>query len=157
MRRLLATVATSAALLAGLGLSTTAASAAPAPSVSPSVAASAVGWCDSWKKVRVNSAGYTMHHPVHSATGSRNCLLAQGSSGNAVRILQLALKHCNFASGLVVDGDFGSRTKKALAYAQYRRGVADDGVYGPDTRKALLWQVYYPNGGTVGTCRPSPS
>ncbi|MCT2583910.1 peptidoglycan-binding domain-containing protein [Actinophytocola gossypii] len=157
MRRFLATVVASAAVLVGLGASTTTAAAVPSvpPTVSPAVAASADGWCDSWKKLSVGS--YVLHQPMIKATGSRNCLLAEGASGSVVRILQLTLKQCNYASGLVVDGDFGPRTKKALAYAQYKRGVDDDGVYGPNTRKALLWPVYYPNGGTVGTCRPSPS
>ena len=158
MRRSLTTAVASAALLAGLGLTTTTASAAPAPAPAPapkSVALASDGWCDSWRKVIVSGSGHAVHQPFNRASGSRDCTLARGSNGSAVRILQIALRDCNFASGLDDDGDFGPRTEDALEYAQERRGTAVDGVYGKNTRKALLWPVFYPNGGSTGTCRPA--
>ena len=41
------------------------------------------------------------------------------------------------ALGIGVDGDFGPKTKKALAAWQQSHGLAADGVAGPQTRVAL--------------------
>lgn len=143
MRRILATVAVSAALLTG-GLVLTTATASAAPSV---------GWCDGVKGVELNARGDYVRQPFHKATGSRNCTLAEGASASsAVIVLQQALKSCNFAGSLVVDGDFGPNTKKAVAYAQYRHGIASDGIYGPDSRQAFGWPVYYENSKPTGKC-----
>jgi len=84
--------------------------------------------------------------------GSRNCTLAEGAEGSAVVTLQTALKSCNFASNLGIDGDFGPATEKAVTYAQYRHGIGQDGIYGPDSRRAFTWPVYWSTGKPNGKC-----
>ncbi len=140
MRRFLAVVVVSAGLLAGLVLATGTAS-----------AASSVGWCDGVKIVPHGDYGHTRRYPMHSATGSLHCTLARGASGSAVRALQMALKQCNYAPNLDVDGDFGDKTEAALRHAQDKKGVDDDGIYGPITGAALAWMVWLPTG-KPGVC-----
>lgn len=141
MRRILATVAVSAALLTGgLGLTTATASAAP------------VAKCDGVTAVKVGTKGDYVRQPYHKTTGSRNCTLAEGTSGSGVVALQTALKSCNYATNLTIDGDFGQNTKKAVSYAQYKRGITQDGIYGPLSRKAFTWPVYYAAGNPSGKC-----
>lgn len=142
MKRLFITLAVAAAMLTG-GVAFTAATAS---------AATSVGWCDGVKSVEVGSGNDYVRQPYHRGTGSRNCTLAEGSSGAAVSELQRALKKCNFASNLVVDGDFGSNTKKAVAYAQKLYRIGQDGIYGPESRVAFQWHVIYANGSPSGKC-----
>ena len=141
MRRVLTVVAAAAAMLAG-GVAATTATAS---------AADSVGWCDGTKTVKISSSVLT-RQPFHKGTGSRNCTLAEGAQGGAVVTLQTALKSCNFASNLAIDGDFGSLTKKAVAYAQWKRGAEDDGIYGPESRQAFYWPTYALNGNPLGKC-----
>ncbi len=145
-RRYIATIAASAALLAGLGLT----------NAGGAAAANSVSWCDGVKKVEIGSADYYIRQPYHKATGSRDCELARRASGSAVAALQTALKECTFADSLRPDGEFGSLTEDALEYAQDRRGTTPDGIYGPNTRQALHWASYHPSGVLSG-CAPSPS
>ncbi|MFI7677402.1 peptidoglycan-binding protein [Actinophytocola sp. NPDC049390] len=142
MRRLFVTLAVAAAMLTG-GVAFTTATAS---------AATSVGWCDGVKAVKVSTSGHYVRQPYHRATGSRNCTLAEGASGGAVVQLQTALKSCNYATNLDIDGDFGPATKKAVAYAQYRRGISSDGIYGPDSRQAFYWPAYYSSGNPTGKC-----
>ena len=58
--------------------------------------------------------------------------LRQGSSGEAVRQLQIALAELGHDPG-PVDGQFGSRTEAAVKAFQHARGIAADGVVGPVT------------------------
>jgi peptidoglycan hydrolase-like protein with peptidoglycan-binding domain len=142
MRRIFVTAAVTAALVTG-GIGVTAGTAS---------AAESVGWCDGTKAVQVTSAGDYVRQPYHKATGSRNCTLAEGAEGGAVVTLQTALKSCNFASNLVIDGDFGANTEKAVSYAQHRRGIRQDGIYGPDSRQAFTWPTYWSSGKPKGKC-----
>jgi peptidoglycan hydrolase-like protein with peptidoglycan-binding domain len=140
MRRVLTVAAAAATMLAGGVVATTA-----------TASADTVGWCDGTKVVKISGTVVT-RQPFHKGTGSRDCTLAEGAQGGAVVTLQTALKSCNFASNLAIDGDFGSLTKKAVAYAQWKRGTADDGIYGPNTRKAFHWPTYGVNGSPTGKC-----
>ncbi|MFC4857058.1 peptidoglycan-binding domain-containing protein [Actinophytocola glycyrrhizae] len=142
MRRVLAMVAVTAALVTG-GISLTGATAS---------AASSVGWCDGVKAVKVNARGDYVRQPYHRGTGSRNCTLAEGAQGGAVVVLQTALKSCNYASNLGIDGDFGPNTKKAVAYAQYRWRIGQDGIYGPESRRAFAWPMYFAGNNPSGKC-----
>ncbi|PRX43861.1 putative peptidoglycan binding protein [Prauserella shujinwangii] len=144
MRRYLAAAAASAALVAGIGITT-----------AGSAAADSVGWCNGSTRVSVGSQFIVQ--PYHRGTGRVDCTLARGASGSAVSALQRALRQCNYAGGLRVDGDFGPRTEEALKYAQFRRGVVSDGIYGPNTRVALRWPSYYRSGTATGDCVRSPS
>jgi peptidoglycan hydrolase-like protein with peptidoglycan-binding domain len=76
---------------------------------------------------------------------SWNCQLRQGNTGQGVSALQENLNRC-YGAGLVVDGNFGSRTRSALVSAQRRAGTAADGVYGPNTRRALVWFAHFKPG-----------
>lgn len=62
--------------------------------------------------------------------------LKRGSSGKAVKALQLKLKKAGFDPGSI-DGKFGPRTKKAVLAFQKSRGLSIDGVVGVKTMKAL--------------------
>jgi len=52
--------------------------------------------------------------------------LKKGSKGEAVKTLQEFLK-------ITVDGDFGSKTEKAVKSYQLKNGLTVDGVVGPKT------------------------
>src|SRR5690242_12826371 len=58
--------------------------------------------------------------------------LREGSSGEAVRELQIALKETGEDPG-PVDGQFGQQTLAAVRSFQQKRGIAVDGVVGPIT------------------------
>lgn len=58
--------------------------------------------------------------------------LKKGSTGRAVRILQIIL------GGLTVDGDFGANTERAVVNFQKSKGLTVDGVVGPKTWATLI-------------------
>lgn len=64
-------------------------------------------------------------------------LLKRGSRGAAVRTLQTSLNAAGAAPRLVVDGDFGPATDRAVRAIQQRLGLVVDGIVGPQTRTAL--------------------
>jgi peptidoglycan hydrolase-like protein with peptidoglycan-binding domain len=59
-------------------------------------------------------------------------ILRRGSSGEAVRQLQQALKGLGHDPG-AIDGEFGSRTETAVRAFQKAQGIAVDGVVGEIT------------------------
>lgn len=61
--------------------------------------------------------------------------LKRGDRGSSVRELQFALNRHAYA--LMVDGDFGARTERAVIAFQQARGLVPDGVAGPRTWGAL--------------------
>lgn len=63
--------------------------------------------------------------------------LRSGSSGSAVKKLQLLLTGLGHACG-GADGDFGPKTRTALTAFQKAAGLAQDGVCGPATWGKLL-------------------
>jgi len=67
---------------------------------------------------------------------ARSQVLRQGSTGGAVKIMQLSLNAKGFR--LVGDGVFGPATDRALRAFQSSRGLAADGICGPRTWDALL-------------------
>ena len=64
-------------------------------------------------------------------------LLKYGSKGTYVKILQVLLNYYNIA-GLDVDGDYGPRTKSAVAEYQMKNKLTVDGEVGPETWASLL-------------------
>jgi hypothetical protein len=62
--------------------------------------------------------------------------LSIGSRGSAVRSLQQQLNRAGFNTG-GVDGDYGTRTLRAVKAFQRARGLDVDGKVGPDTLRAL--------------------
>ena len=87
-----------------------------------------------------------------------NCSLMKGDSGAGVETLQKSLNFC-YKTRLTVDGDFGTKTRTALAKVQIAAGgLTDDGVYGPKTRKRILWKVDWHNGTASGSeCKRVPA
>ena len=59
-------------------------------------------------------------------------LLKKGSTGEAVRELQVALNALGYNTG-AVDGQFGAQTESAVRTFQQDRGITADGVVGPIT------------------------
>jgi len=83
------------------------------------------------KRTRGTIVGYG--RPAYgnaSPLPSTDGMLRKGSKGNAVKALQRSLNTV-MKSGLVVDGDFGSATEKALIAFQAKYGLEKDGIYGP--------------------------
>lgn len=66
--------------------------------------------------------------------------LAKGDSGKDVETLQTMLNACGYDCG-TVDGDFGSKTDKAVRELQSATGLVVDGMYGAKT-KGILEQMY---------------
>jgi peptidoglycan hydrolase-like protein with peptidoglycan-binding domain len=58
--------------------------------------------------------------------------LKKGSTGQAVRELQLALNALGYNTG-AVDGQFGAQTESAVKHFQQDRGLTVDGIVGPIT------------------------
>src|SRR3712207_9379907 len=62
--------------------------------------------------------------------------LQEGSSGEAVEVLQRALQRAGFDPG-PVDGEFGPMTAAAVRSFQAARSLVVDGIVGPQTWSAL--------------------
>lgn len=75
-----------------------------------------------------------------SAGGTCNVTVKEvstGSTGRAVRNLQLILNNRGYNCG-TVDGDFGSKTKAAVIAFQKAQGLGADGIVGTKTWTALF-------------------
>lgn len=73
--------------------------------------------------------------PNFGAWGAASPGLRRGQSGDDVKSLQHQLNAQG--AGLKADGEFGSKTEKALRKFQSRKGLEQDGVAGSDTHKQL--------------------
>jgi peptidoglycan hydrolase-like protein with peptidoglycan-binding domain len=62
--------------------------------------------------------------------------LQRGSTGEAVRELQMALQETGNDPG-PIDGVFGSQTEAAVKAFQVERGITVDGIVGPITWRNL--------------------
>jgi peptidoglycan hydrolase-like protein with peptidoglycan-binding domain len=65
-------------------------------------------------------------------------MIDQGSTGQAVRALQVLLREKFGYNAVTVDGDFGPITKDAVEDFQDEYNLAVDGIVGPDTWQALV-------------------
>lgn len=98
---------------------------------------------------------------VPSRDGSLGCRLTRGDSTGTdlstspVYWLQLTLNEC-YGAELTVDGDYGSRTRVAVAAVQKDAGIGQDGVYGPETRDHMTFytQRSQRNGSFRSNCVP---
>lgn len=77
--------------------------------------------------------------PAKPAPQTISAIPAHGDKGNDVKALQAALNH--FGAGLVVDGDFGAKTKNAVSAFQKSKGLAGSGEIGPKTLEHLSLKV----------------
>lgn len=64
-------------------------------------------------------------------------LLKKGAKGSDVSELQTWLTKFGYLKD-IIDGDFGSNTKKAVEKFQKANGLTADGEYGPQSHKAML-------------------
>ncbi|WP_129803574.1 peptidoglycan-binding domain-containing protein [Streptomyces sp. F001] len=137
LRSLLATGTLTAGLLGG------------AVAVAPSAAAwTYVGHCSASQTISYTpTSSQLIKVPVTPYNGVNNvrCWMDYGSTGNGVRILQLALQSC-YGRSIAVDGDFGPATRDALKYAQRQEGITADGLYGEEGFKNLKWPRYLQDG-----------
>lgn len=90
---------------------------------------------------------YGYARPKYPVTGSVNGsdvdislpTIRKGNSGNAVKILQLALVAYEYNIGKYgADGDFGFDTESAVRKFQKKSGIEVDGIVGKDTWSELL-------------------
>ena len=83
-------------------------------------------------------------YPVKSSANSSDVNISlptvrKGDSGNAVKILQLALVAYEYNIGKYgADGDFGFDTESAVRKFQKKSGIEVDGIVGKDTWSELL-------------------
>lgn len=75
--------------------------------------------------------------------------LREGSTGNAVRALQYALRDCGITGvrGIAADGDYGSQTTTAVRNYQSAEKLSVDGVAGPATRSSLIARGFMTSAG----------
>ncbi|WLW50411.1 peptidoglycan-binding domain-containing protein [Streptomyces sp. YU58] len=139
VRAALATGAFTATLLTGAIATAPAASSASYPT------------CNGVKTVSLSSTA-SVRQPYYTGNGTRNCVLASGSSSTAVAALQDALITCYKQDTGGKDGIYGSKTRQAVWNVQGRYdNLVQDGVYGPETRKMMGWRVYT-NGSATTQC-----
>lgn len=105
--------------------------------VAPDAAQAAAPQCNqgTWGRTSVSQYPY-VYHPTYN--GDLNCVLGQGSAGQAVSALQNSLNKCN-GQNIAIDGIFGSGTRQAVKNVQQRYGLTQDGVYGRQTNLAMNW------------------
>ncbi|MEH1164462.1 hypothetical protein V6V47_03650 [Micromonospora sp. CPCC 205539] len=131
--RRLATMAITGTILAGTAL------------VSASPAAAAYPTCYGKRTAATWPDNELVWIPAVSSTGSVSCNLRLGDYNNAaVNVLQNAINRCNRPQNyapIVVNGDFGQKTKDLLIVAQLIRETTADGIYGPLTREAFFWPL----------------
>jgi diacylglycerol kinase family enzyme len=92
------------------------------PTGLPANAPAGQGRLDAKRRVSTDQEDGTMAEPQ----------LKKGSTGDAVRQLQTALKALGYDVG-AVDGQFGAKTEAAVKKFQSDRGIAADGIVGPIT------------------------
>ncbi|HJG86648.1 spore cortex-lytic enzyme [Pseudoflavonifractor capillosus] len=78
----------------------------------------------------VNIAVITLFQSAEAA------VYRQGSTGDAVRTIQIKLSNWGYFSG-AIDGIYGPKTEEAVKYFQRKNGLTADGVVGPATLRAL--------------------
>ena len=73
-----------------------------------------------------------------SSSVSDNTTLQKGSSGSAVKTMQIMLIACGYSCGNAgADGDFGKGTFNALKAFQTDASLVVDGIYGQASKTAL--------------------
>lgn len=85
-------------------------------------------------------------------------LLKKGSKGDAVRAWQAILRLDGYTSSVVVDGDYGDKTKASTVDWQKKRGLTGDGEVGPKTRAKIGTQpIAAPSSAPAPVLTPQPA
>ncbi|CAN5543496.1 hypothetical protein BH24ACT5_BH24ACT5_13810 [soil metagenome] len=106
---------------------------------------SSEGWVYAWFAYAycaeaLAGAGMSVHTAIGIGVPSCESVPARvnispGSSGNAVRNVQIALLGLGYP--LFTDGEYGPRTESAVRHFQSTNGLQVDGIAGPNTQQAL--------------------
>ena len=88
------------------------------------------------KPKRILAFGVTLLLLLSGIIGSSAAVLAWGSRGEQVRLVQQKLKEYGYLSGSV-DGIFGQETYNAVLWFQRKNGLTVDGRVGSATAAAL--------------------
>ena len=88
------------------------------------------------KPKRILAFGVTLLLLLSGIIGSSAAVLAWGSRGEQVRLVQQKLKEYGYLSG-IVDGIFGQETYNAVLWFQRKNGLTVDGRVGSATAAAL--------------------
>ena len=91
-------------------------------------------------KKLIGDTSITVATTITSPGTSTKSYLSKGDSGKDVETLQTMLNACGYNCG-AVDGDFGSKTDKAVREFQSATGLVVDGMYGAKTN-GILEQMY---------------
>jgi peptidoglycan hydrolase-like protein with peptidoglycan-binding domain len=83
--------------------------------------------------VRLRGGGTPAPAPAPAPAPSSGGVLQRGSTGDRVKALQRVLNAWYPSLRLVVDGDFGPATERAVRDMQSRAGLVVDGLAGPAT------------------------
>lgn len=75
--------------------------------------------------------------PATTPTPNMNETLKIGSSGNNVTLLQARLTHLKYLND-TIDGNFGTKTAKAVSAFQEQHNLKADGIAGPQTLKKIF-------------------
>ncbi len=94
--------------------------------------------------------------PAPTAAASAYALLYSGSSGDAVKALQSALKELGFYTG-AVDGSFGSGTRSAMTAFQKMNGLAQSGTADAATQTLLFEGKPKNSKGTAAAVKTVPA
>lgn len=91
---------------------------------------------NTWNKIVSAYNAVQTGNPLPVVTPYPGTPVQQGSSGDSVRFVQSYLNAADGA-GLVIDGQFGSKTKTAVVAFQAQNGLKPDGIVGSATWAAL--------------------
>jgi peptidoglycan hydrolase-like protein with peptidoglycan-binding domain len=151
MNLLLRVLIASAAIVAPLGVTTTATA---EPKTAPErVAVAATPTCNT-SYVAALPGNQRVGFPTYRAgsRNERNCVVRPGTHAGWVYNIQWALRDCHRINPGPADGKYGPRTKAAVAAFQRAVGIPADGIYGPRTEDFMQWTVWKGNSWT-GQCR----
>lgn len=135
-------------LVAGLLGLNTAAPAQAATTARGGVTASAYYHCNGTTAYKKPGRSASVPVFYYGFSPVLDCVMGIGKgSANAITALQRALRDCNNAPWLAVDGRYGIDTSNVVRYIQGANGMEDhDGQYGPRTRPMIKWRFFDENG-----------
>ncbi|MGI8501294.1 MAG: peptidoglycan-binding protein [Hassallia sp.] len=92
---------------------------------------------------------------VSSTQTGNSSILARGSTGAEVEVLQTQLKELGYYNG-VVNGDYGDRTELAVSKFQKAKNLLADGIAGATTKQTLVTAVKQKQSLSLAATTPTP-